>query len=196
MNDIDPLFKIIPPDPPHSPEVREFFTNNPEFSVQRSLEFLTLHYPNIDTWVVDGGVAVQQLTGKRDLVPRDIDIVCFADEMEEDFGHTNGLDPNDNRYIDVKAIKHWLIGRAMGADEQATWERIVASSRLASVDGLTFRIMHPAIIAAGKSTLARMTQRPKDISDIELLKVSPKQLDAATKLLQGINPEEQLKYLV
>src|SRR4051812_17818269 len=113
MSDIDPHFRIIPPEPPRSPGVIEFFANNPEFDVRQSLQFLTAHYPDTNTWVVDSGVAVQLLTGKRELVPRDVDIVCLTDEMEKDFGHTDGLDPKDNRYIDVKSIKHWLSGRVL-----------------------------------------------------------------------------------
>lgn len=195
MSEVDPLFSIIPPVPPRSLEVREFFEANPKFDVQKSLQFLVTHYPDTDSWVVDSGVAVQLLTGKRELIPRDIDIVCQSDEMEDDFGHTNGLDPNDIRYIDVKSIKHWLGGRVLGVDEQTIWKNLVMTSKFIDVNGLSVRIMHPAIIAAGKSALARMTQRPKDITDIELLAVSPEELEAATKLLQGIKPEEQLAYL-
>ena len=195
MSDTDPTFRIIPPEPPNSPEVREFFATNPELDVEQSLRFLVENYPDTNSWVVDSGVAVQLLTGKRELASRDIDIVCRTDEMEDDFGHTNGRNPDDNRYIDVKSIKHWLSGRVMGADEQATWGHILASSKVADVSGLAVRVMHPAIIAAGKSTLARMTQRPKDITDLELLSVSEEELDAATKLLQGHNPEAQLKRL-
>jgi hypothetical protein len=80
-------------------------------------------------------------------------------------------------------------------DEESVWKNIVATSRPVEIDGLTVRVMHPAIIAAGKSTLARMAQRPKDISAIELLGVTAEQLDAATKLLQGINSEQQLERL-
>ena len=195
MSDIEPPFRIIPPEPPRSPEVREFFATNPELDVQGSLRFLVTNYPDTDSWVVDSGVAVQLLTSVRELEPRDIDIVCQTNEMEDDFGHTNGLDLNDNRYIDVKSIKHWLSGRVLEADEETTWKYIVATSKIVEVGGLTIRIMHPALIAAEKSTLARMTQRPKDITDIQLLAVSSEQIDAATKLLQGNNTEEQLKIL-
>ncbi|MGB4759141.1 MAG: hypothetical protein WBP26_03715 [Candidatus Saccharimonadales bacterium] len=195
MNEIDPAFRIISPEPPRSPEVKDFFVANPEFNVEKSLLFLAAHYPDSDSWVVDSGVAVQLLTGKRKLEPRDLDIVSQTDEMEDDFGHTNGLDPNDSRYIDVKSIKHWLSGRVPEVDEQTIWKYVIATSKFIEVSGLRVRVMHPALIAAGKSTLARMAQRPKDSSDIELLQVTPEQLDAATKLLQGQRPDEQLKRL-
>ena len=141
-------------------------------------------------------MAIQLLTGKREIIPGDLDIVCRTDDMEADFGHTNGLNPEDNRYIDVKSISHWLRGRVTNADEQLVWEGIVATSSMHEVDGVTFRVMHPAIIAAGKSTLARMSPRPKDASDLALLSVPPAQLTAATELLRGHGLEEHVQFLM
>ena len=195
MSETDPNFRIIPPDPPRSPEVREFFAANPELDVASSLAFLNVNYPDKDSWIVDSGVAVQLLTGKRLDIPSDLDILCRNDAMEADFGHSSGTDPRDRRYIDVKSIGHWLEGRVGNVDEQAVWESIIATSSMHEINGATFRIMHPAIIVAGKSTLARMSPRPKDATDIAVLNVTAERLTAATELLRGNDPEVQVRLL-
>ncbi|HSW78327.1 MAG TPA: hypothetical protein VLG36_06020 [Candidatus Chromulinivoraceae bacterium] len=194
--DSDPGFKIIAPEPPRSPEAAEFFRNHPEFTVSDSLTFLTDHYPDTSEWIVDSGVAVQALTGRREGYPSDIDIVSLSPDMETDFGHSDGIDPADRRYIDVKSIDHWLLGRGAGlADPSSLWPYIVALSLPRDIEGHSVRIMHPAIIAAGKSTMAKMTQRPKDTADLELLAVEPGQLQAATELLRGHDLERQFRLL-
>ncbi len=91
MSDINPTFRMKTPEPPHSPYVREFFAANPDMNLKASLQFLETQYPDRDSWMLDSGVAVQILTGAREVVPIDIDVVCLNDEMESDFGHTNGL---------------------------------------------------------------------------------------------------------
>ncbi len=194
--DSDPGFRIIPPDPPRSPEAAEFFRSHPEFIVSDSLAFLAEHYPDTSQWIIDSGVAIQALTGHRDGYPSDIDVVSLSPRMEADFGHSNGIDPADRRYIDVKSIDHWLLGRGSGlTDPPSLWPYIVALSLPRNIEGHFVRIMHPAIIAAGKSTMAKMTQRPKDVADLELLAVEPEQLQAATELLRGNDLERQFRLL-
>jgi hypothetical protein len=181
--DSDPGFRIVAPETPRSADAAEFFQTHPEFAVSDSLAFLAQHYPDTSEWIVDSGVAVQALTGERPGQPSDI-------------GHSNGIDPTDRRYIDVKSIDHWLLGRGAGlADPSSLWPYIVALSLPRDIEGHSVRIMHPAIIAAGKSTMARMTQRPKDIADLELLAVEPKQLQAATELLRGHDVDHQFRLL-
>jgi hypothetical protein len=148
------------------------------------------------TGIVDSGIAVQALTGERLGRPSDIDIVSHGPDMEADFGHSNGIDPTDRRYIDVKSIDHWLLGRGVGlADSSSLWPYIVALSTPRNIEGHLVRIMHPAIIAAGKNTMARMAQRPKDIADLALLAVEPEQLQAATELLRGHDIDHQFRLL-
>jgi len=129
------------------------------------------------------------------LIPNDIDVVSRDDSMEEDFGHSSGLDSSDVRYIDVKSINHWLRGRVQSFDGDMVWRSIIASSQDLNVNGVTVRVMHPAIIAAGKSTLARMVPRTKDAEDIKLLNVSDLEIEAATKLMRNEDPDTQLRIL-
>jgi hypothetical protein len=195
-SDADPGFRIVPPEPPRSPEVVEFFHSHPEFDVSSSLAFLTQHYPDTSGWIVDSGVAVQALTGRRMDQPSDIDVVCRDVGMETDFGHGNGLDPTERRYIDIKSIDHWLLGRGVKfADPISLWKYIADLSSHCSIEGYSVMVMNPAIIAATKSTMARMTQRPKDIADLALLSVDPDQLHAATELLRGHDIDHNFQYL-
>ena len=168
--DADPGFTILPPDPPHSPVVAEFFADNPEFNVTDNLAFLAEHYPDTSSWIVEGGVAVQALTGRRESPPGDIDVICRDRGMEADFGHSDGFDPSDRRYIDVKTTEDWLQRkRVVESGEPSLWDYVLASSLSITIDGFPVHVMHPALIAAGKSTLFQGLQRPKDISDVALL---------------------------
>lgn len=194
--DTGPSFSLIRPQPPRSPEVASFFETHPEFDVSSSLEFVTQHYPDVSDWIVDSGIAVQILTGRREQQPSDLDIVCRDPEMEEDFGRSSAM-YDDRRYIDVKSLDHWLLGRGeVRGDQSSLWEYVSALSIPMDVGGHTIQVMHPALIAATKSTVAKMEQRPKDLADIELLAVSPGQIEAATALLRGHEPEKQFEFLM
>jgi len=170
--------------------------SHPEFNVSDSLGFLTTQYPDTSEWIVDSGVAIEALAGKREQPPEDIDIVSHTADMEADFGEHGSSVTGDRRYIDVKSVDHWLERRSAAlADPTALWPYIVALSSAHEIKGHTVRVMHPAIIAATKSTMARMEQRSKDVADLELLAVSPEQLHAATELLKGHDPDLQFGIL-
>ncbi len=195
--DADPGFRVVPPEPPRSPEAAEFFRTHPEFNVDDSLDFLVAHYPDTSTWIVDSGIAVQALAGRRDSIPSDIDIVSIDEGMEDDFGHSNGLVPGDRRYIDVKSVSHWMLGRDISTlDPETLWYYLSELSLPRDISGHDVRIMHPAILAATKSTMARMAVRPKDTADLQLLAVDRDEIEAATALLQGHDPERHAQFLL
>ena len=77
-----------------------------------------------------------------------------------------------SRSVDVKSLDHWLLGRgSTQGDQSSLWEYISALSVPVDIDGHIVKVMHPALVAAGKSTMAKMAQRPKDLTDLRLLAV-------------------------
>jgi hypothetical protein len=199
--DVDPGFTAHAPEPIRSPEVARFYDQNPELDVGRSLAFVTKNYPDTSVWVIEGGVAVQALTRSRAVQPHDLDIVCQDPTMEAAFGYPEQPDLSQtrgpDRYIDVKTLERWLRRkRLVVPGEPSLWEHVLALSLPMAIEGSPVRVLHPALIAAGKSTLFQGTQRrPKDEHDVQLLAVSDEQVMAATELLLGHDPEKQIDIL-
>jgi hypothetical protein len=196
MKDFDPTSRHDTGEQSSMSRVKEFYLENPDFDISKSLSFLTTEYPDIDNWVVYSGLAVFLLAGQRTVPTSDADIICRNRGMADDF---NVLAVNGNHsegYLDVKTIDSWLRGRVDEVDPDQIWQSIIASSVKMKIGSAGFRVMHPAIVAAAKSTLSRIEIRSKDREDIATLNVGDSQLQAATELIHGIDPDRNLAILI
>ena len=166
------LARVRPP----APHAAEFVHANPDFNLEASLEFFADRYSGQE-WVLEGGAAVHQLTGGNRPEPHDLDVVCLDPAIQNDF---NGFE-----YFDIKSIDLWMAFKGL-AVPTGFWEHVMDTSVPANVAGTAVRLMHPSLIAAGKSfPYAGRPQRAKDIRDIELLDVSLAQLDSAKARMVG-----------
>ena len=194
MKDFDPSLQPNSREISGPEKLAEFYAENPDFDIAKSLSFLTAEYPDTDSWVVYSGLAVLLLAGERTIPTSDADIICRDKAMADDFAAPGG-DHTDG-YLDVKTIDSWLRGRADGVNPDQIWQYILASSVTMESEGASFRVMHPAMVAAAKSTLSRYEIRPKDREDVETLNVDDDRLQAATDLIHGIDPDHNLAVLL
>lgn len=195
MKDLDPSFQPTSRELSGPERLADFYAENPDFDVSKSLSFLTAEYPDTDSWVVYSGLAVLLLKGERTSSTSDADIICRDQAMADDFGAKGGVKEHSDGYLDVKTIDSWLRGRSE-TDPEQVWHSILASSVQMNSGSATFRVMHPAMVAAAKSTLSRYEIRPKDRDDVATLQVSDNQLRSATDLIHGIDPDRNLAVLL
>lgn len=179
-----------------SERVRKFLKENPEADWRICLNFLLDNWPQVVAgevqYVIEGGTAVKLLFPQRGK-PADVDVISRSEEMEEEF-------QGASKKLDVKRIEFWLAVRVWPHNlryfDSEKAEFLFTHTREVEFMGRELLVLNEIALAASKEMpySGSRSKRPKDITDLELLRQDPLEVEKLINRIKSTRVDTQFNF--